>query len=282
MPQAGGCLFRAAAMRRLLLPSLFLLIAAPALADDTASVKPDDKTQPQLSSRQCGLSTPYNVLVDGGGIWLYRDAGTPEEIFFHDGELSVDRQVRAVSQADAQRLRQLEYQSRLLMPEVAGVARESVDIGFDALAGVVEVMSGSRRQAKRVEGYRKEALKQVDATLGVGRWDQETFDEAFEAQLEEAAEDMAASLGRSIMWTVLTGGAGRMEKRAEQLEATLEQSLELRARGLEARADGLCARVRAMDALQSELEFRYQGQPLRLLEIDRDAPKDSVVAEVPR
>lgn len=269
-------------MRLPWLLSLSLLLGAPALADEAVSVKPDDKTQPQLSSRQCGLTTPYNVLVDGGGVWLYRDAGTPMEIFFHDGELSVDKQVRPVSEADAQRLRQLEYQSRLLMPEVAGIARESVDIGFDALAGVVDVMSGSRRQAKRVEAFRKDALKQVDATLGVGRWDQDTFDEAFEAKLEEAAEDMAASLGRSMLWTVMTGGAERMEKRAELMEANLEHSLELRARGLEAQADGLCTRVRAMDALQSELEFRYQGQPLRLLEVDHTSSSDNVVAETPR
>lgn len=241
----------------------------------------EENTKPQISSHQCGISTPYNVLVDGGGVWLYRDAGSPREVFFHNGELSVDRQVRAVSDADAQRLRELEYQSRLLMPEVAGLARETVDIGFDTLAGVVDTLTGSKRQVRKVEAFRKDAQQHVDRTLGVGRWDQEVFDDTFEAKLEDAAQSFTASISRSVLWTVMTGGADRMEKRADRLEAELEQSLELRARGLEARADGLCTRVRAMDALQAQLEFRYQGQPLRLLEIDAQGERN-VVAEVPR
>lgn len=266
-------------MRRPLPVCLLLLLSAPFAA---SAADEDDSTQPKVSSHQCGISTPYNVLVDGGGVWLYRDDGVPKEIFFHDGELSVDKQVRMVSDADAQRLRQLEYQSRLLMPEVAGLARETVDIGFDALAGVVDGLTGSRRQVRRVETYRKEAQTHVDRTLGVGRWDQEVFDETFEAKLEEAAESMTASIGRSVMWSVMTGGAARLEKRADQMEANLEKSLEARARALEAQADGLCSRVRMMDTLQSQLEFRYQGQPLRMLEIDGEKNPRNVVAEVPR
>lgn len=250
-------------MRRLAPLALSILLALPVLA------QAEDKTQPQLSSHQCGISTDFNVLVDGGGVWLYRDQGVPQEVFFHDGELSVDRQVRTVSEDDAQRLRELEYQARLLMPEAAGVARESVEIGFDALAGVVHTLTGSARQVRKVERYRSDALAHVDSTLGRGRWDQEVFDETFEAKLEDAAESMTASLGRSVMWTVLTGGGERMEKRAQKMEAELEQQLEQRARGLEARADGLCTRVRSMDALQAQLQFRYQGEPLRLLHVDQ-------------
>lgn len=255
-------------MRPLLPLALSILLVLPAVA------RADDDTKPQLSSHQCGISTDFNVLVDGGGVWLYRDAGVPKEVFFHDGELSVDRQVREVSAEDAQRLRELEYQSRLLMPEVTDVARESVQIGFDALAGVVETMTGSARQARKIESFRQDALTHVDATLGRGRWDQEVFDEGFEAKLEGAAESMTASLGRSVMWAMLTGGTDRIEKRAEKMEARLEQQLEQRARGLEARADGLCTRVRAMDALQAQLQFRYEGQPLQLLKVDQQQEQD--------
>src|SRR5690606_36190255 len=91
-------------MRQILLATacLFALSVAAARADDGAV------QSPQLSSHQCGLSTPYNVQVDGGGVWLYRHDGVPKEIFFHDGTLSVDRQVQAVSDADARRLRMME------------------------------------------------------------------------------------------------------------------------------------------------------------------------------
>src|SRR5690606_14438074 len=78
-----------------------LLATACLLAFSVGAARADDGAaqSPKLSSQQCGLSTPYNVQVDGGGVWLYRHDGVPKEIFFHDGTLSVDRQVQAVSDA---------------------------------------------------------------------------------------------------------------------------------------------------------------------------------------
>ena len=49
-------------MRTLAALALASLISVPAFADPG-----DDAPRPQLSSRQCGLTTDYNVLVDGGG-----------------------------------------------------------------------------------------------------------------------------------------------------------------------------------------------------------------------
>ena len=176
-------------MRTLAALALASLISVPAFADPG-----DDAPRPQLSSRQCGLTMDYNVLVDGGGVWLYRSEGSPKEIFFHDGKLSIDRQVQATSEADAQRLRLLEAESRVLMPQVAGLARETVDITFDSLEGVVEALTGSRRKARKLRGFRDDTLAHVDATLGTGRWDQDVFGEEFEARIEAAAEAEAAWL----------------------------------------------------------------------------------------
>lgn len=85
-----------------------------------------------------------------------------------------------------------------------------VDISFDALGGVVHVLSGSARQQREVERLRTGALAQVDASLGRGRWEQALFDARFEASVERAAEDLAGSLTRSVMWTVMTGRAAQL------------------------------------------------------------------------
>ena len=223
---------------------------------------------PGLSSSQCGLSTGYNVLVDGGGVWLYRDSGSPREIRFRNGELSIDQQVREVSPADAQRLRQLEHESRVLMPQAAALAREAVDISFDALSGVVEAISGSRRKARRLDALREDTLAHVDGTLGTGRWDQDVFGPQFEARIEQAAQQMASSLGASVLWAVFApGGVERMERRTERMEAELDQRMEARGAMLEQRAQALCRQVAVIDGLQRSLEVRYQGQPLQLLEV---------------
>lgn len=248
-------------------PALILMLVCTA-----APVHAAEAESPQFSSDRCAVSTPYNVLVDTGGVWLYRDSGVPKEIFFHDGTLSVDRQVQAVGEADAARLRRLESGARSLMPQVTDVARESTGIAFDALAGVVEAMTGSARQVREVERFRADTLGYIDRTLGTGRWDQEVFGDGFESRIEAAAERMTGSLGRSVMWQVVTGRAGRMDARAERMEAELDRRIEARSVALEARTDALCAHVRELQALQAALEFRLDGRPLVMLE---DTPHPS-------
>ena len=56
-----------AAMRPLPL-ALSLLALLPLAAHAGEPVRP------KVDSRQCGFSTPYNVLVDTGGVWLYRES----------------------------------------------------------------------------------------------------------------------------------------------------------------------------------------------------------------
>ena len=212
--------------------------------------------RPDLSSRQCGVGTPYNVLVDSGGIWLRNRDQVPAEIFFHDGELNIDRQSIPVGAADAQRLRQLARGTRQLVPAVAGVASESVDIAFDALAATVEIMTGSRGKARQVETLRQDAHDHVGRTLGRGIWEQDVFGAQFEARIEQAAESMSGALARGVMWTMLTGGAGRIEARAEKMEADLDRRMEARGQALEAQARSLCTQV---DLIPRCVEWRISA-----------------------
>ena len=250
-------------MRRLLLAACLSLSAA-------GMARASDAGTADLSSRQCGLSTPYNVQVDGGGVWLYRGEGVPKEIFFHDGTLSVDHQVQVVSAADAARLRRMEHQARALMPQVADIARGSVDITFDALAGVMQVMTGSKRKVRKVERRRRDAMAQIDASLGKGRWDQDVFGETFERNVEQVVEDMTGSLTRSALWAVFTGRADELEARADRLDAGMDDMLATRTAALERKAQALCTGVAALREQQDALEYRYHGAPLPMLEPETD------------
>lgn len=253
--------------------ALASLLASPfAMTADGAGSADVVPSRSDAVSMQCHLSTPYNVLVDTGGVWLYRHSGVPREIVFHDGTLSVDREVRTVGEDDARRLRALEAGARAVMPDVAGLGRESTDLAFDALAGVVEALTGSRRQVRRVEGLRRDALAHIDATLGTGRWDQDVYGPGLEQKIEAAAASMAGSLGRSVLWQAFTGRADRMEARAGRVEATLEQRIEARSAALGARAAALCDQVERLAALQAALDYRFEGQPLMMIE---SAPPDT-------
>ena len=238
---------------------LFILVL---LACGLAQAEP---AKPHLSSRQCDFSTPYDLRIADDGVWLRRDDGRPRQVHIHDGAISIDDQAQDVSHDDIQRLRRMEAMTRDLVPAVAGIARDAVDIAFDALAGVVHVMSGSKAKARDVERYRRQALAQIDDSLGKGHWDQRRFDAEFEANVERAADDMAASLTRGVLWTAFTGRAGEMERRGNELEKDMDARMEARGQQLEQRARSLCDQVTALHALQQQLDLRYQGAPLQLL-----------------
>lgn len=224
---------------------------------------------PELSADQCGVSTDYNVLVDGGGIWLRRDTLPMREIVFHDGQLSIDNRMQTVSPADAQRLRALEDGVRRLMPAVTGIATESVGISFDTLDSVYEGLTGNAN-SRKVRKLRKEAERFVEQTIGRGRWDQNLFNEGFEARVQDAAESLSSSIARSMLWAVFTGGGDKLDARADKLDAELEQRLEGRAAALEQHVRSLCTQVQALDRLQSALEFRLDGQPLQMMRVSGD------------
>ncbi|MXV33730.1 MULTISPECIES: DUF2884 family protein [unclassified Xanthomonas] len=250
-----------------------MLLAAssgPAWADQGDDGGKHDH-RPQVSSRQCGLSTPFNVLADSGGIWLTRSGGDgPREIFFHAGKLSVDHRVQQVGDADAQRLLEMERETRALMPQVADLSHEVVDLSYDVLGSVVEMLTGSAGNARKIERLRTHANAYVDGTLGKGRWDQEAFDGRFEDYVETQAERFVGSITRHVLWQVMTGRGDAIGDRAERMDAALEARLDARSKGIETKAQALCARVVRLDQLQQALEYRYRGQPLRLLAASED------------
>ncbi len=238
----------------------------------TVAARAGNTKTTELSSHECGLSTSYNVQVDDAGVRLYRHDEAPKDIFIHDGTLRVDHAMQTVGEADARRLRQMESDTRELVPEVAGIVREAVDITFDALAGVMQAMTGSERKTRKVERYRKRALAHVEDSLGKGHWDQDTFGETFEADVEEIADEMVGSISRSVLWAVFTGRANRIEERADRLDRDMDNLMEARSVALEEHARALCTRVTAVLELQNALEYRYNGAPLLMLEPSRPAP----------
>lgn len=222
---------------------------------------------PQLSSQQCGFSTPYDVRVDRDGVLLRQADGEPSSVLIHDGALQVNGATQRLTAADAQRLRQIEQGALAAMPEVAGIAREAVGITFDAFSGVVEAITGSRSKARKMDRHRDAALAHLDRTLGKGLWQQELFDERFEAEVSAAAEEMAGTLTRGVMWAMFTGGTDAIDRRTAAMEKDMDRRMEARGKALEARADALCDRIAALDALEEQLDYRLPGgKRLDLLE----------------
>ena len=62
-------------------------------------------------------------------------------------------------------------------------------------------------------------------------------------------------------------------------KAELEPKIEARARALEQHAQSLCTQVLALNQVQSALEFRYEGQPLRMMRVSGDDAPAPVAKE---
>ncbi|UXA52658.1 YggN family protein [Xanthomonas prunicola] len=256
---------------------LIAALSAQASAQDAES-RPSQTHRAQVSSRQCGLGTSFNVLADSGGIWLYRDNGIPREVFFHAGELSIDHQVQPIGAADRERLRKMEEETRLLMPQVSGLAHEVIDLSYDALGGVVQVLTGSWLNARKIERLRRRASDYVDGTLGKGRWEQQAFDGNFERYVEQEADSFKGSIARHMMWQIATGRADGIDARAQAMDSQLDARLDTRARTIETSAAALCGHVQTLRRLQDALDVRYQGQALQLLDVDPEGNRASNLA----
>ncbi|WP_426662223.1 DUF2884 family protein [Rhodanobacter aciditrophus] len=230
---------------------------------------------------QCGYASNYDVRATPAGIDFRRTGGQPDEVFMHDGALSVDGRPVAVSADDAARLRRYEAEMRGLLPEMAGVAHEAVGIAYDALATVAATLGGSQHHrdqlVRQLNQSRVEALRGMEASISADHWSQRDFADAIAQPVTAASNQLASTLERSVMWSLFTGRASELEARADTVDQSVEKAMKARSGRLEARARAICPRLAELDGLQQQFRFRLaDGQPLQLLTNNRDRKgKDS-------
>jgi hypothetical protein len=233
---------------------------------------------------ECGFRTDYDVRADDAGLAFSRAAGRPAEVLMHDGRLRVDGRDVAVSAADAARLRQYEDEVRALLPEMAGIAREGIDLGFDAMGTVVATFARSdgerARLVERLNARHREALAGLDRGLGHGVWKQHELDTAIGQGIEDAVRELVGSVTADAVKAALSGDesqAQALEARADSLDKSIDQAVDARADKLERRAEALCPRLSALEQLQRQFRFRLpDGSPLRLVAREEAADREVV------
>lgn len=227
---------------------------------------------------QCGFSTRYDVHVNALGIAFDHAGGKPASVFMHDGHLRVEGQPLAVSSADAERLRQYENQVRALLPEVAGIVREGLDIGFSAMTTVATTFAENGEERSelldRLNRKHAAALKQVDQGIGAGVWKQHDMAGVIEDGVQSAVSEMAGTVTANAVKAALSGDESKvaaLQARADSLEKTIDREVDARADRLGERAEALCPRLTALEQLQQQFQFRLgDGSRLQLLSRERD------------
>ena len=250
--------------------ALGLAMALPAQARDI-----------HIDNDSCGYRTPYDVRVDASGIRFQQEGGKPAEVFMHDGQLRADGRDVAVSATDAARLRQYESNVRALLPEVAGIAREGVDVGYAAMRTVLmtfaEGDSERRKLTDRLDRRHAQALAEIDSSLGRGIWKHGEVSEALTDSVQETVGDLVGKVTASAVTAALSGDQSKvaaLEARADSLDKSIDREINTRADHLSERAKALCPRLQALDQLQQQFQFRLaDGSRLQLVTYDKDNDK---------
>ena len=204
----------------------------------------------------------------------------------HDGRLQVDGRELTVSADDAARLRQYEGTVREVLPEVAGIVREGLDIGFDAMTTVAATFAqGSDERAHLLSRLRRDhaaALERIDGGLGSGVWTREAMGDVIEDSIEGAVSELVGTVTAGAVKAALSGDQAQLaalEARADTLDETIDKEVDARADKLDARAQQLCPKFATLEQLQQAFQFRLaDGSRLRLIDHqdrhEHDASKD--------
>jgi hypothetical protein len=227
---------------------------------------------------QCHYSSDYDVQVLTDGLVFTRDSGNPHRVFMHDGQLRVDGRVMAVSRDDAMRLREYEQQVRDLVPMMAGIARDGLDIGYAALTTVATTLDDNgddrTQMLQDLRDRHGEAMQQVDDTLGRGTWKSGDGEQFFSDNLQKTIAELVGRVTGNAVSDALSGDSNRLaslQARANALDATLDKAIDAPAEKLSQRARDLCPRLAALEQLQQQFDFRLDGgASLQLLSPDKD------------
>lgn len=226
----------------------------------------------------CSFNSDYDVQVQAGGIAFTRSSGTPATVFMHDGALQVDGRIVSVSAADSVRLRAYEEQVRELVPAVAAITRDGVEIGYSALTTVVATLSENgddrTRLLRELREQHNEALQHIDGTLGHGIWKAGDENDLFDSHLQKTVADLVSNVTADAVKDALSGDSNRLaalQARTDALDTTLDKAVQAPADKLGQRAEALCPHFSQLEKLQQQFQFRLPGgEHLQLISPDMD------------
>ena len=226
----------------------------------------------------CSFNSDYDVQVQAHGIAFTRNSGTPSKVFMHDGALQVDGRDVSVSAADASRLRDYEAQVRELVPAVAAIARDGVEVGYSALTTVVATLAENGDERTRLlhelRERHNEALQHIDGTLGHGIWAATDEGDLFGDHLQNTVEDLVSNVTADVVKDALSGDSNRLaalQARTNALDTTLEKAVDAPADKLGQRAEALCPHFSQLEHLQQQFQFRLpNGERLQLISPDME------------
>ena len=253
-------MFRSANLRPQAI-ALACLIGAPLALSSSASQAAIDVDS------QCRIKSRYQLEVDAGRIELTRKEKGDEtamRIEMAGGSLWVNGDPVPLTVADRERVEQFQESVEAMVPKIRLIARDSIDIAFEALSKVA-VHFASPASQKQLLGeltqVREEALTLV-ANARSSNIDEGLLESRIEAAVARLVPVIVGEITTQAVSAAMSGDesvAEDLQRRGEQLERDIEASVEASAKALEKRVATLCPEIEALDRLDNAFEWRLPG-----------------------
>ena len=195
------------------------------------------------------------------------DAG--EMTFVDDGEqvridkqdrLYVDGTRKSLSDTQQELISEYASQVREMIPAVFEVVREAGEIGVNAVTMALQVLFENedlKDVTDELEAIRSDMSDELDAEhFSTAEFEGEEFGDRIGATVEKAMIKIVPEIAAIAVRAVFRGEdeVSEIEKRAENLEALIEERVEVRAHALESKAEALCVRLERIDVVESQLD----------------------------
>jgi prefoldin subunit 5 len=226
----------------------------------------------------CEISSDYSVSSYRNAYVFTQDQGKPAEIGIGGGRLFLDGKEATLSDADHQRLRQMEAEMKALMPEVQQITVEAIDIAFTALTEVARgLASDPHKTVSKLESAHARVLKEMsDKPLAL--FNDDAMGDVVEPIMADYVPEIVGSAVTTALKAVFSGEKKRneFEARMEHMQQELDTKVDARAKALEPLAQAMCQRLRRIDDIDNALEYRLpDAKPLQLLQVERREKTDA-------
>lgn len=248
---------------------LLPIAAALTLASAGVAAHPNERGR----HMSCDVSSSYSVDTHRRAFVFKRDAGSAVEVGIGGGRLFIDGKEQRLSDADHQRLGQMEAEMHRLVPEVEQITTEAVDIAFTALTEVARGLSGEpdRTVAALESAQRRMRREMADRPMAI--FNDDAMADVIRPILSQYVPEIVGGAVRTAIKAAFSSGkeAGELKARMDRMERELDGRVDARAKRLEPLARAMCQRLRRLDGIDNSIEFRLpNGDSLQLLRVDPD------------
>jgi hypothetical protein len=227
-----------------------------------------------IHGHQCNIGSDWNVHMHRRAFVFSREGGQPAEVGIGGGRLFIDGKEQQLSDADHARVGQIERQMTDALPVLHDIVVEAVDIAFSALTEVARGLASDPKQAVADLQQAQVRVRTQMQDKPLAAFDGNAIGRVIEPVIAEFVPQIVGGAVSSALGAAFGGEkkANDFEQRMSHMEQEIDRNVDKRAEALEPKADDLCNRLKSIDAIDDQLEFRLpDGGRLDLLRV---GPRD--------